>query len=170
MSLAQPLSTNVPGIFASIKVSANRGLPLPLGRGSARPNPKMGAPDPENPLFLGFSVLIGGLRPWSQTMVSEGARPWGRGRSGDCESWKIKILPGIFLDTLTHKLTNPAAKSTGIRRLTNKNHRKVFYQQPALIVDGKANKREKALRTFRGTVLGVPQNFLKILFVCFFFP
>ena len=37
-----------------------------LGRGgSARPNPKMGASDPENPLFLGFSVLRGGLRPWS---------------------------------------------------------------------------------------------------------
>ena len=34
----------------------------PLGAGSARPNPKMGAPDPENPLFLGFSVL----RPWSR--------------------------------------------------------------------------------------------------------
>ena len=45
----------------------------------------MGAPDPENPVFLGFSVLRGDLRPWSQTMVSEGARPWGRGRSGDCE-------------------------------------------------------------------------------------
>ena len=59
--------------------------PTPWGAGSARPNPKMGAPDPENPLFLGFSVLRGGLRPWSQTMVSEGARPWGRGRSGDCE-------------------------------------------------------------------------------------
>ena len=39
--------------------SANKGLPLPLGRGSARPNPKMGAPDPENPLFLGFSVSEG---------------------------------------------------------------------------------------------------------------
>ena len=59
--------------------------PYQSGAGSARPNPKMGAPDPENPLFLGFSVLRGGLRPWSQTMVSEGARPWGRGRSGDCE-------------------------------------------------------------------------------------
>ena len=44
----------------------------------------MGAPDPENSLSLGFSVLRGGLRPWFQTMVSEGARPWGRGRSGDC--------------------------------------------------------------------------------------
>ena len=30
-------------------------------------------------------MLRGGLRPWSQTMVSEGARPWGRGRSGDSE-------------------------------------------------------------------------------------
>ena len=26
----------------------------------------MGAPDPEAPLFLGFSVLRGGLRPWSR--------------------------------------------------------------------------------------------------------
>ena len=41
------------------------------------------APGPENPLFLGFSVLRGDLRPW--TMVSEGARPWGRGRSGDSD-------------------------------------------------------------------------------------
>ena len=41
----------------------------------------MGAPDPENPLFLRFSVLRGGMRLWSQTMVSEEARPWGRGRS-----------------------------------------------------------------------------------------
>ena len=63
-----------------------RVYPHPLGAGSARPNPKMGAPDPENPLFLGFSVLRGGLRPWSQTMVSKGARPWGRGRSGDFQS------------------------------------------------------------------------------------
>ena len=61
-----------------------RVYPYPLGAGSARPNPKMGAPDPENPLFPGFSVLRRELRPWSQTMVSEGARPWGRGRSGDC--------------------------------------------------------------------------------------
>ena len=32
----------------------------------------MGASDPENPLFLGFSVLRPGQRPWSETMVSEG--------------------------------------------------------------------------------------------------
>ena len=68
-------------------IQQTRVYPYPLGAGSARPNPKMGAPDPENPLFLGFSVLRGGLRPWSQTMVSEGAGPWGRGRSGDCQSW-----------------------------------------------------------------------------------
>ena len=62
-----------------------RVYPCPLGAGSARPNPKMGSPDPEAPLFLRFSVLRGGLRPRSQTMVSEGARPWGRDRSGDRE-------------------------------------------------------------------------------------
>ena len=66
----------------SIRTNQQPGIyPYPLGAGSARPNPKMGAPDQENPLFLGFSVLRGGLRPWSQTVVSEGARPWGRGRS-----------------------------------------------------------------------------------------
>ena len=55
--------------------------PYPLGAGPARPNPKMGAPETENTLCMGFAALRGGLRPWSQTMVSEGARPWGRGRS-----------------------------------------------------------------------------------------
>ena len=48
-----------------------RVYPYPLGAGSARPNPKMGAPDPENPLFLGFSVLRGGFR-------DHGLRPWSR--------------------------------------------------------------------------------------------
>ena len=74
-----PLKSHQANVFQQTRV-----YPYPLGAGSARPNPKMGAPDPENPLFLGFSVLRGGLRPWSQTMVSEGAGPWGRGRSGDC--------------------------------------------------------------------------------------
>ena len=41
--------------------------PTLLGAGPARPNPKMGAPDPENPLFLGFSALRGLPRPpWSR--------------------------------------------------------------------------------------------------------
>ena len=61
--------------------SANRGLPLLLGAGSARPNPKKGALETENPLFIGFTALRGGCGPWSRTMVSEGARAWGRGRS-----------------------------------------------------------------------------------------
>ena len=68
------------------RLQQTRVYPYPLGAGSARPNPKMGAPDLENPSFVGFSALRGGLRPWSQTMVSEGPRPWGRGRSGDYDS------------------------------------------------------------------------------------
>ena len=48
------------------KTQQTRVYPYLLGAGSARPNPKMGAPGPENPLFLGFSVLRGGLRPWSR--------------------------------------------------------------------------------------------------------
>ena len=63
--------------------SAKRVYPYPLGAGSARPNPKR----PRKPFISVLSLqLRGGLRPWSQTMVSEGARPWGRGRSGDSES------------------------------------------------------------------------------------
>ena len=27
------------------------------------------------------------MRPWSQTMISEGARPWGRGRSEFANLW-----------------------------------------------------------------------------------
>ena len=49
-----------------------RVYPYPLGAGSARPNPKMGSPDPETPLFLGFSVLKGGLRPWSRNGADHG--------------------------------------------------------------------------------------------------
>ena len=52
----------------------------PLSAGSARPKPKKGAPDTENPPCIGFTALRRGLRPWSQKMVSEGAE-WGRGRS-----------------------------------------------------------------------------------------
>ena len=61
------------------KTQQTRAYPYRLGAGSARPNPKMGARDPENPLFLVLSVLRGGLRPWSQTMVSEGASDHGVG-------------------------------------------------------------------------------------------
>ena len=81
---ASPLSSET-GRRRFRRVQQTRVYPYPLVAGSPRPNSKMGAPDPENPLFPGFSGLRGGPRPWSQTMVSEGARPWGRGRSGDCK-------------------------------------------------------------------------------------
>ena len=51
----------------SRETQQTRVYPYPLGAGPARPNPKMGAPDPESPLFPGFSVLKGP----SETMVSD---------------------------------------------------------------------------------------------------
>ena len=92
-----------------------RVYPYPLDAGSARPNPNKGAPETEKPLFIGFTALRGGLGPWSQTMVSEGARPWGRGRSEFAESpWSSKLFqkivaeeyyrerpPGLILHVLT---------------------------------------------------------------------
>ena len=77
-------------------VQQTRVYPYPLVAGSARPNPKMGAPDPENPLLKGFSVPGEGLRPWSQTMVSEGARPWGRGRSGDYDLFPLEYFARVL--------------------------------------------------------------------------
>ena len=65
------LKIQTPFISASLDCpsrSQQTGIyPYPLGAGSARPNPKMGAPDPENPLFPGFSVLRAGI----ETMVSD---------------------------------------------------------------------------------------------------
>ena len=46
--------------------SANKGLPLHLGRGVCVTKSKNGCSRPRSPLFLGFSVLRGGLRPWSR--------------------------------------------------------------------------------------------------------
>ena len=66
--------------------SANTGLPLPLGRGVCETKSKNGRSRPRKPFISRvFCAQRGIPRPWSQTMVSEGARPWGRGRSGDCE-------------------------------------------------------------------------------------
>ena len=81
----------------------------------------MGAPDPENPLFLGLSVLRGGFRPSSQTMVSEGARPWGRGRFGDCENTQPKLR------------TNPA-------KIANRQN----YEQQAFLKKKKSYSRKLA--------------------------
>ena len=71
----------------------------------------MGAADPENPLFLGFSVLRGGLRPWSQTMVSEGAGPWGRGRSGDCHLARCCSTHHV-MNARSHQLSGPVLSDT----------------------------------------------------------
>ena len=53
----------------SLEKSANRGLPLPLGRRVRETKSKKGAPDTENPSCIGSTVLRGG------------SRPGGRGRS-----------------------------------------------------------------------------------------
>ena len=53
-------------------ISKQGSTPTPWGAGSARPNSKTGAPDPENPLFPGFSVLRGGVRPWSRKGADHG--------------------------------------------------------------------------------------------------
>ena len=42
--------------------SANRGLPLPLGNGVCETKSQKVAPDTENPSYIGFTVLGGGLR------------------------------------------------------------------------------------------------------------
>ena len=70
-----------------------RVYPYPLGTGSARPNPNMGAPDPENPLFLGVSVLRGGLRPWSQKGPD-------RGVGVDPESGFPNTMHGLFSESV----------------------------------------------------------------------
>ena len=49
-----PENGNLNLVFQQTRV-----YPYSLGAVSARPNPKKGAPHPENPLFLGFSVLRG---------------------------------------------------------------------------------------------------------------
>ena len=40
-------------------------------------------------------MLGGGLRLWFQTMVSEGARPWGRGRSELAKSPELPLGPKL---------------------------------------------------------------------------
>ena len=65
----------------NIRMLSKQGSAPTQGVGSARPNLKKGALETENPLCTGFTALRGGLRPLSQTIVLEGARPWGRCRA-----------------------------------------------------------------------------------------
>ena len=69
------------GVF---KDQQGRSTPTPWARG-LRDQIQKRALQTENPSCIGFTALGGPLRPWSEnmseTMVSEWARPWGRGRS-----------------------------------------------------------------------------------------
>ena len=61
-------------------------LPLqhhPLPGPDSDTKSEKGAPETENHVCIGFTVLRGGLRPWSQIMALEGARP-----SGPVEGFK----------------------------------------------------------------------------------
>ena len=58
-------------------VSANRGLPPPLGRGVCKTKSKNGSARGRKPFIHRVYSAQRGIG----TMVSEGARPWGRGRS-----------------------------------------------------------------------------------------
>ena len=89
----------------------------PTLTGPAKLNPKKGAPETENPLFIGFTALRGGSGPWSQTMVSEGARPWGRDLSEFADMYCLRRnyclvnspggLLGNFIVRLTKKKEFP---------------------------------------------------------------
>ena len=64
-----------------------RVYPYPLGAGSARPKSKNERSRPRKPLISSVFCAQRGI----ETMVSEGARPWGRGKSGDCELKQLDI-------------------------------------------------------------------------------
>ena len=75
-------------------LSKQGSTPTPWARGLPDQS-KNGRSRPRKPFISRASVLRGGLRPWYETMVSEGARPWGRGRSGDCEGLKFQARLNI---------------------------------------------------------------------------
>ena len=75
-SLANPIQHSPEPPF-----SAKKGLPLPIGRGVCETKSKNGRSRPRKPFISRVCCAQRGI----ETMVSEGARPWGRGRSGDCD-------------------------------------------------------------------------------------
>ena len=75
-----------------------RMVPPPLGPGVCETKSKKGrSRHTQNASFTGFTILGGGLRPWSQTMISEGARPWGRGRARVLRSVRMGFCQNGFL-------------------------------------------------------------------------
>ena len=67
--------------------SATKGLPLPVVRGVCETNSKSGRSRPRKPFISRVFCAQRGI----ETMVSEGARPRGRGRSGNCEERDSRI-------------------------------------------------------------------------------
>ena len=63
---ANPLCLPFLKLLIFFTVQHTRVYPYPFGRGACQTKSKNGRSDLENPLFLGFSVLRGGLRPWSR--------------------------------------------------------------------------------------------------------
>ena len=88
-------------LYYNSKTSAKKGLPLPLGRGVCETKSKNGRARPRKP----FISRVFCAQRGSETMVSEGARPWGRGRSGDCENqlYLILLLPYFLNDCFVGK-------------------------------------------------------------------
>ena len=77
--------------------AASRGPPHPLDTSSVRPNPEKGAQTQK--------VLH--AYAWSQTMVSEGARPWGKGRSEFAKYMKLRCRKDRLIELgATQALTN----------------------------------------------------------------
>ena len=72
--------------------SATKGFSLPLGRGVCETKSKTGRSRPRKPFISWVCCAQRGI----ETMVSEGARPWGRGRSGDCDLYTPLRLEGYF--------------------------------------------------------------------------
>ena len=115
--------------------SANNGLPLPLGRGVCETKSKNGRSRPPKPFICRIFCVQRGI----ETMVSEGARSWGRGRSGDLRS----RLPGKETKTPeprkyeknTKKIQNPPPRvgpqkneknTEKIRKWAENDHFRIF--------------------------------------------
>ena len=71
--LLRSLAPSEKFFFSLVLLSKQGSTPTPLVAGSARPNPKMGAPDPEKPSFLGVFYAQRGI----ETVVSGGGQTMG---------------------------------------------------------------------------------------------
>ena len=107
---AQKISNKKQNIIATSGVSKKGSSlpPLPLGRGVCETKSKNGRSRPRRP----FISRVFCARRGNETMVSEGARPWGRGRSEfakrGCFFMSLKLFfasRGYFWKTAFQMLT-----------------------------------------------------------------